>query len=143
MEPNESLFSATAFRRIDQKTVKLGRFIRVPERITYSRLLKQNCICMSSTMIHRSLIQTVRFKETGCEDFAFWLDILRAPADCRGINQDLVRYRIHPKSRGASKWKTAMESWQILVSQPNVGILRALRHYAELLLRGFIKYSRF
>lgn len=134
-------FVATAFRRMDQAGVRTGRILRPPVQITYRRLLGQNSLCCSSVMVSRSSLGEVRFRDVGCEDYRFWLDILRPGVVGRGLSEPLVHYRIVRNSRGSRKWNTARESWEILAEE--LGQSRAAAHWPGFLARAVLKHSRF
>lgn len=141
MREREADFSATQFRRIDQSGMRIGRLIEIPRRISRDRLLKQNFLCCSSVMIDRSRVKDVSFEPIGCEDYALWMRLLQRGHEGFGIPEDLVRYRIVENSRGASKFKTARESWDII--RANTGLIPAIYNFSNLIVRGAVKYSRF
>ena len=130
-------FSATRFRRIDAKAERTGRLIPWPVRLTKRRLLKQNVVCCSSVMLDRKQVGKVRFKDIGCEDFDLWLRLTAKGREGFGIQEDLVRYRIHGAQRGRNKWKTARESWALL--RAHGGALG----FGGFIVRGAFKYGRF
>lgn len=143
LKEQDASLCATGFRRMDRSGQKLGRIHKMPRAIDYNRLLKQNCICISSVMLDRRRISEIRFRNIGCEDFAYWLDILKAGHTCLGMPQTLVHYRIHKQSRGSSKLKTAKESWAILRNELPAQPLKRSCLFSQLLFRGAVKYLVF
>lgn len=143
MKMANSALSCTSFRRISLDGTRVGRKISPPAQISYRRLLQQNCMLMSSVMVRREAIGLKRFRDMGCEDFAFWLDLLRDGENGLGLNQDLVRYRIVPNSRGSSKWRSFTESWAVLRAQTSVSLPMQAANLALLGARGAMKYARF
>lgn len=138
-----AVFSCTAFRRVNVTVSRIGRKIEVPTKITYARLLEQNCILASSVLLKREFAGAHRFADVGCEDFAMWLKLLKSGASCFGLAQDLVRYRIVPGSYGASKWRSLRATWSIYRTQEQLGLRRAFVILFMFILRGCEKYSRF
>jgi teichuronic acid biosynthesis glycosyltransferase TuaG len=141
MREREASFSATGFRRIDETGRRIGRLIGVPRRISHSRLLKQNSLCVSSVMLDRRRVGPVSFEDIGCEDYALWLSLTQRGLEGFGIPEDLVRYRVVSGSRGSSKWKTAKESWVLL--RRNSKLVPAVFKFTGFLARGAIKHSKF
>ncbi len=143
MIAGQARISCTAFRRISQDGMRSGRLIRPPRRINCARLQQQNCMLMSSAMVQHSLVKATRFRDIGCEDFAFWLDLLGGGEVAHGLQLDLVRYRIVALSRGSSKLRTLRESWEVLRARPSAGFVRDLFHIGMLSARGAVKHARF
>lgn len=130
----------TGHRRIDQHGLRVGRLQLPPEAIDYARLLEQNCILQSSAMVRTSVVGDLRFEERGCEDFVFWLRLLKQGARCLGLRQDLARYRIVGGSRGSNAWRTLRESFAIQKEfAPHLGF--GLR--SRFLWRGCARHWRF
>ncbi len=136
-------FSCTAFRRIDVAGLRLGRKIKVPESISYRRLLEQNCILASSVLLERKFVGNADFPDVGCEDFAFWLKLLKPGINCLGLPKDMVRYRIVPGSYGSSKWRSLASTWRIYRDQEKLGPLKSLSLLVRFVIRAMDKYSRF
>lgn len=143
MRENRVRFSCTAFRRISESGERLGRHIAVPGRISYFRLLQQNCVLCSSVILERGLIEDLNFTEQGCEDFALWLRLLKREKYCAGLNEPLVRYRIVAGSRGTNHWRTVRECWTIFRDQERLGPLRAAPLMGVLIGRALLKHSRY
>lgn len=62
------------------------------------RIYRANCICTSSTLIRRSLVERLGpFDERAapCEDYDYWLRVLAAGAVSFYDPRELVRYRTH------------------------------------------------
>lgn len=143
MQSDSAGFSCTRFRRVDRLGMKRGRLIGLPTRIRYRRLLQQNCILTSSVMVDRKTHPVIQFYEVGCEDFDLWLRLLQGGHECLGIQQDLVRYRIVPGSRGSSKWRSLRETWQIFRRSVGLGRILASSIMMPFIARNLLKYSRF
>ena len=143
MIASDASLSCTAFRRLSADGVRQGREIKPPRRITYARLQQQNCILMSSAMVKRSLVGTTEFHDIGCEDFAFWLEILSRTPSALGIQKVLLNYRIVASSRGSNKWRSLRESWDVLRARPKASLPQTLFHISMLSARGAIKHARF
>lgn len=107
------LFTGSSF--IDEEGKKLSSVLKVPEEIRYRELLKQNVISCSSVLIRKELLQTYPMKagKDMHEDFAVWLQILRTGITAYGINEPLLIYRMHRKSKSGNKMHAAGMTFRV------------------------------
>lgn len=88
--------------------------LKVPSRISYRRLLKQNLISCSSVLIRKTWVQKYPMKYDGMhEDYAVWLQILRDGGKAYGINEPLLKYRLSVKSKSSNKKKAAIMTYKV------------------------------
>jgi teichuronic acid biosynthesis glycosyltransferase TuaG len=140
IQAERAAFSCSAFRRF-LSDGRVSRLINVPARITYRRLLRQNCINCCSVMIDRRLVPRFAFPEIGVEDYALWLALLREVGYCAGLREDLVRYRVVEGSRGSNKLRGLRHIWAIYREREKLAPLRASWSIAAFTLRNALKYS--
>lgn len=140
MQAEGAAFSCSAFRRF-LSDGRVSRLINVPARISYRRLLRQNCINCCSVMIDRRQVPRFAFPELGVEDYALWLRLLREIGYCAGLREDLVRYRVVDGSRGSNKLRGLRQIWNIYRDQERLNPLQASRNIAEFTIRNGLKYS--
>lgn len=123
-EDADLIFTGSVFmrewdKRTPQSCRQRGGFIlsyyqKVPERIRYQELLKQNLISCSSVVVRRELLIQYPMKEGAIhEDYATWLQILRAGGKAYGVNEPLLVYRISEKSRSGDKRRAAKMTWRV------------------------------
>ncbi|MCB0367785.1 MAG: glycosyltransferase family 2 protein [Bdellovibrionaceae bacterium] len=143
MRKNDYAFTCTAFRRIDVAGHKKGRLIEVPQEITYSRLLQQNCIGCLTVVLDKTKTGPVEFQETKHEDFILWLDLIKKGHACYGLNQDLARYRIVDASRSADKFESVRNTWRIYREVEGLSLPHAALRLSQFAMRNLSKYSRF
>lgn len=92
----------------------LSYYQKVPRTITYKELLKQNLISCSSVVVKKELLMKYPMKQDVMhEDYATWLEILRAGGKAYGINEPLLIYRISGKSRSGDKRRAAQMTWRV------------------------------
>ena len=92
----------------------LSYYQKVPRTITYKELLKQNLISCSSVVVKKELLMKYPMKQDIMhEDYATWLEILRAGGKAYGINEPLLIYRISGKSRSGDKRRAAQMTWRV------------------------------
>ena len=81
--------------------LSIGLFEEAPENLAACMLLNGNCICMSSVMARRSLIESCKYrfqkKYLVAQDYAFWLSLL-GKAGFAKLDEKLVRYRYHSQN---------------------------------------------
>ena len=86
----------------------------VPEKVDYSSLLTENVIGCSTVMMHKSILEDHLFpSEVYHEDYALWLDLLRAGYNAVGCTEVLTEWRIVKNSRSFNKRKSAKNRWII------------------------------
>ena len=77
------------------------------------------------------------------DDFVCWLDILKRGLTAHGLNEDLMRYRVMPKSVSRNKRRSAGEVWKIYRNTEKLGGLAASWHFLNYASRALLKYKRF
>ncbi len=88
------------------EALSISLFEEAPENIVARMYLDGNCICMSSVMARRSVLEgcNCRFqkKYRVAQDYAFWLSLL-GKAGFAKLDERLVRYRYHSQNASHSK----------------------------------------
>ena len=79
----------------------------VPEEVDYKTALKGNPLSCLTTMYDREVIGDRLFPENliKCEDYVFWLDILKDGYVAKGNPNVLATYVIHKGSKSSNKFK--------------------------------------
>ena len=89
------------------------KYQKVPEVMTYKKLLRNTAIATSSVVLDTRRIKTpieMPNRRTG-EDYALWLSILRHSGDAKGINENLVRYRRAKNSLSKNRFDSVGDLW--------------------------------
>ena len=135
-------FVYTGFRRISADGAQTGRYLAVPNRLTYRNLLCNTAIATSTVLIDRSSVPDVFMRDTYYDDFDCWLRILKAGIVAHGINADLMRYRVSPNSISRKKCNSARMVWRAYRQLEGMGIISSSFCFAQYAVRGVFKYSR-
>lgn len=143
MQKHQAAFSCTAFRRINYDHSEVGKLIRVPEEITYEKLLINNWIGCLTVLVDQSQTGPLQMKETKHEDFLLWLEILNKGFKCYGLNEDLARYRIVPNSRSANKLEMIKYRWKILREYENQSLVNTSKYLFLYALTSLKKHGSF
>lgn len=112
-EPSTDLiFTGSAF--INYKGNYSMYQLRVPSQILYRTLLKQNLISCSSVLVRKVLLEEFKMKNDGMhEDYAVWLQILRAGNRAYGLDEPLLIYRLSRLSKSGNKRKAAKMTYRV------------------------------
>ena len=136
------IFSGSAF--MDQSGRKLQYYLRVPKKITFYELLKQNIISCSSVLIKKELLEQypMRCSKNMHEDFAVWLQILRDTGEpAYGVNRPLLIYRITPGSKSNNKIKAACMTYRVY-RYIGLSSAKSLWYWMHYSIRSLKKYSK-
>jgi teichuronic acid biosynthesis glycosyltransferase TuaG len=117
--------------------------IRIPDRLTYKRLLGNTAMATSTVMVDRALTGPFRMKRTYYDDFALWLELLKRGFVARGLQQDLMRYRMLEKSVSRNKTHSARWVWRTYREIEGLSRARAAWCFFHYAWNAFWKYRRF
>jgi hypothetical protein len=78
----------------------------------------------------------------GREDYALWLSLLRHGGQAHGLDEPLVRYRVHGASKTARKLRAIAAQWVVYRDLEKFTPLRATWYLAHYAVRGVIKALR-
>ena len=117
------------------------KVIPVPEKVSFSDMLKTNYVTCSSVVMKRELALAYPMDhDEFCEDYICWMQILKDDRGAIGINEPLVKYRMVTGSKSNDKKKAALnhyKSLRILGMNP----VRALFHMISYAYNGIKKYT--
>lgn len=135
--------SFTGFRRISADGSQTGRYVPVPARLDYHRLLKNTAIATSTVIVDRAETGEFSMKKTYYDDFACWLALLKPGGHAAGLDEDLMRYRVMDASVSRDKKHSARQVWLAYRKIEGLGRLAASWNFAHYAARGWLKYRRF
>ena len=130
----------TAYKMIDEtgKTIKRRS---VKKEISLNDLLKENSIIFSSVLCKKERINNKYFVSKWYhEDYVFLLDLAKEKNKFCGINESLMEYRVHQKSRSFNKSKAAKYRWKIYREYLNFSFLKAMYFMIFYFIYGIRKY---
>lgn len=132
------LFTASAF--MNSKGVPIDWVLRVPERIGYRQLLKQNLISNSSVLVLKQVYQRCSVCGDDLhEDYACWLTFLKNGETACGVDEPLLIYRFSKNSKSGNKIRSAQMNWKTYRA---IGLCRleAVYYMVWYTVRGIMKY---
>ncbi len=99
-------YTGSAF--IDSEGKRSRYVLKVPSRLSYKKLLKQNLISCSSALVKSDVIKKLRMPgDQMHEDYFIWLTILKQTSYAYGINEPLIIYRLSKGSKSSKRLKSA------------------------------------
>ncbi len=140
---NEAALTFTGFRRISFDGGEIGRYIAVPEFLSYQDLLGNTAIATSTVLIDRRLVGDFTMKKVYYDDFVCWLGILKQGFKAHGLDMDLMRYRVVPNSVSRNKRRSAAEVWNTYRLIERFGIAKSAWYFSRYAINGFRKYKNF
>lgn len=128
-----------SYHRIASKTDTI--FV-VPSLITYKELLNGNSLSCLTTMFDKKKVGERYFCENlrKCEDFAFWLNILRDGFVAYGNQEPLANYYIISTSKSRKKLQLIKYMWFVFHKNQKLNFFSSSFHIMMWSFYGFRKY---
>ena len=105
-------------------------------------LLKENSVIFSTTTFKSDYIKDIYFQDKWYhEDYIFLLDYIKRYGFLSGLNEILVKYRVHSQGRSFNKLKAARFRWKIYRDYLHLSFLRSLFYYIQYAVNGWRKYK--
>lgn len=131
----------TAYEMIDSN----GTFIKsrsVKQVLTMEDLLKENSVIFSTTLFKKEAIEGICFDSSWFhEDYVFLLECLKKNLKFVGMNEALVKYRVHNKGRSFNKLNAAKHRWKIYRDFLKLSVWESVAYFVSYFINGFKKYS--
>ncbi len=81
--------------------------------------------------------------ETYYDDLVLWLELLKRGFTAHGLQRDLMRYRVVPKSVSRDKWNSAQWVWRTFRQIEHLSAPQAAWCFAHYAWNGWRKYRIF
>lgn len=134
--------SFTAYHRINEAGERVTATSYAPERVDYARILRETVIPTSSSMIDIRQTGPIRMKNCYYDDYALWLELLGHGHVARGIQQDLMQYRVRSGSWSRNKLKSALEIWKTYRQVEKVPLVPATWYFTNYAVNSLRKFRR-
>lgn len=129
------------YRRIAVTGEAESRCLKAPLLLTYRNLLKGNAIGCLTAVYDTETCGKMYFRETGHEDYALWLEILKKGYVARNTGNCQALYRVRPGSLSARKWKALSWTWNIYRKQEGFSRLKSAYYFIHYMVRALLKRS--
>ncbi|AUN96840.1 glycosyl transferase [Bacteriovorax stolpii] len=144
MQKNDYAFTYTSYQRIKMEGEKYPFINHVPEKITYSGLLKNTVISTLTVILDKSKINNIQMTPGwGYDDYVLWLEILKTGIDAHGLNENLALYRVMEQSVSSNKPRALKWVWHIYRKQQKINPVMSLFYITNFSLNAFIKRVEF
>ena len=131
----------TDYEMVDAKGESI-KYRQVNPKVNLDSLLKENFIIFSTTFYKKNSINDILFKsEWFHEDYIFLLECLQRNKVFVGINESLVKYRVHENGRSYNKLKSAQYRWKIYRNFLKLGLIKSLYYFINYIFYGVTKYN--
>ena len=117
------------------------RSVKARKRVDYNGLLLHSEINCSSAFLLKSLIENIRFKQVGKEDYLFFLTLLKE-RDLVAYNTNVCHflYRIVHNSRSSNKLQMLQQQWYILRNKEKLGFFQSAYNWLGYVILNIKKY---
>ncbi len=126
---------------IDTNNVMSDFVFRVPDKVEYKTLLKQNVVSCSSVVIKKEwLLKYPMANDSMHEDFAVWLSVLKSGGVARGIDEPLLTYRVDKSSKSGNKFKS-MKMTYMVYKYLGLNVFKRLYYMMTYIILGIKKHG--
>ena len=113
----------TAYYIIDEKNKILG-FRKVSQNITYSKLLRECEIGLSTVLIKTKILRKYRFPLLKTqEDFGLWLRLLRSKLNFFSISRKFVKWRKNKNSLSSNNIQKVKDAYKLFYYYENMNFI--------------------
>lgn len=130
----------TAYEMIDGNNTHI-KFRNIKINADMEDLLKENFIIFSSTLFRKKSIVHLRFETKYFhEDYVFLLKCLQKKIKFIGLNECLIKYRVHKNGRSFNKINAARYRWEVYREVLELTTINALKYFMFYFFYGIRKY---
>lgn len=121
----------TAYETIDENGNENNHIINTVKSLNMQQYLKNTIIGFSTSMIDTQMIKekisflNIRIRQ----DTNLWITILKNGYTAYGLNENLVKYRIHSNSISANKVKAAKQVWNLYYNIHHFGFFKSIYYF--------------
>jgi len=128
--------------KINEEGERKNRMIVAPQKTTYTRLLKENCIRNSAGVYDTEKVGKVYLQNINYEDFVLWLEILKKGYIAQNTNTVEILYRIRKNSISDNKTRAAKWTWNIYRNIEKLGFFKSVYYFLNYCVRAGLKYLK-
>lgn len=135
-------FVFSSYKRSNEKLEFVYSDFIVPEKVTYTDILKTNSISCLTAFIDIEVLGKKRMPEIfKRQDMGLWLKYLKKIPFAYGIQEPQAIYRIRKNSLSRNKSKLLKYQWQFYREVENLNFFQSIYYMLHWMYRGFIKYK--
>ena len=141
LEEKKAAFVFTSYEFGDEQGIGTGKFVHVPEKLSYKQALSRTVIFTSTTLFDLKKLDKSRLimPEVPSEDSATWWQILRAGYTAYGYPEVTTIYRRPPKSLSSNKGKAIQRIWFLYRKVEKLPLLTSVVCFAGWAFRATLR----
>lgn len=134
-------FVFSSYRRSNENLEFVYSDFIVPEKVTYTDILKTNSISCLTAFLHIKMLGKKYMPEIRKrQDMGLWLQYLKEIPFAYGIQEPKAIYRIRENSLSRDKKKLISYQWQFYREVEKLNVLQSAYYLLHWMYRGFMKY---
>ncbi len=134
-------FVFSSYRRADEELNFIYTDFIVPQKVTYTDILKSNSIsCLTAFVDIETLGKKFMPEVYKRQDMGLWLKYLKEIPYAYGIQEPKAIYRIRKNSLSRNKSNLIKYQWQFYRNVEKLSVISSTYYMAHWAVRGFLKY---
>lgn len=134
-------FVFSSYRRSNEKLEFVYSDFIVPQKVTYTDILKTNSIsCLTAFIDVKKLGVKLMPDIRKRQDMGLWLKYLKEIPFAYGIQEPKAIYRIRENSLSRDKKKLLKYQWQFYRDVEKLSFFESVYYMVQWMVRGFLKY---
>lgn len=134
-------FVFSSYRRSNENLEFVYSDFIVPQKVTYTDILKTNSIsCLTAFIDVKKLGVKLMPDIRKRQDMGLWLKYLKEIPFAYGIKEPKAIYRIRENSLSRDKKKLLKYQWQFYRDVEKLSIFESMYYMVQWMVRGFLKY---
>ncbi|MCD8511791.1 MAG: glycosyltransferase family 2 protein [Bacillus sp. (in: Bacteria)] len=142
MDEKQIAFSFTEYATMTEGGTETGNTVKVPEKVNYKDLLKQNVIGCLTVILDKELVGEVEMVNIRSrQDYVLWLDVCKRGFPAYGLQEVLAKYRVVGNSLSSNKVKMAKQNWKVYREIEKLNLLKSSWYFMFYVFFKLKKYS--
>jgi glycosyltransferase involved in cell wall biosynthesis len=138
---NQVFFVFSSYRRSNEELEFVYSDFIVPQKVTYTDILKSNSISCLTAFIDIEKLGKKRMPDIfKRQDMGLWLQYLEEIPFAFGIQKPMAIYRIRENSLSRKKSKLLKYQWQFYREVEHLSIFQSFYYMINWMYKGFVKY---
>lgn len=141
MKEKNAVLIATGRELMNPDGSSMGKYIGIPQVVTYKMLLRTNSIPCSSVMMRTDVAREFYMCHDELhEDYILWLKVLKKYGQAYGIDEPMLKSRMSEGGKSRNKLKSAKMQFGVY-RYMGFGIFQSVYYFLQYAVNGVKKYS--
>ncbi|RYX87944.1 glycosyltransferase family 2 protein [bacterium] len=145
MRDKNTLLVYSSHTRINENSEEILKPFIVPEKVTYTDLLKTCSISCLTGLYDTEKFGKVYLREdmkSLRDDYVYWLEIIKKVKVAYGNKEVLANYRILGSSASRKKKKVILPHFKVFYKIEKLGLMRSLYYLGNWAIISYFKYRK-